>query len=188
MAGKRRWIVVELSNQGEKELEEIPSILKNLLKPSKTEVFIPVFWSEESLCKEKVHLFDGYVFCKSDCAEDDFFLIEDDLHFRSILTSIQDVARQIEFVSDLKIKSLKKQLSRLVVKNIDEGDFVEILDGTCKSLKGEVLNKEGQVALVSISDLKSTNLLIEVPLASLKKVVKKKSFFDFFKELKKPDL
>lgn len=188
MAGRRGWVVVELSNQGEKELEEIPNTLKDLLDPAKTEVFIPIFWSEESLCKEKFHLFDGYVFCKSDCAEEAFFAIEDAPHFRSILTSMQEGIRQIEYVPDSKIKSLKKQLFRLTAKNVDEGDLVEILDGTCKSLRGEVLNREGQIVLVSISDLKSTNLLIEVPLASLKKVVKKKSFFDFFKELKSPNL
>jgi len=184
VARNRGWVVVELSIQGEKELESISDILKEILQSENSEVFIPVFWSEESICTEKFHLFDGYVFCKSDCLEDNFFLIEDDPHFKSILTSIQEGVRVIEFVSDLKIKSLKSQLSKLVIKDIREGDFIEILDGTCKSLKGEVLNKSGQIALISISDLRSTELLIEVPLASLKKVFKKKSFFDHFKDLK----
>lgn len=182
MARKRGWVVVELSSQGEKEIEEIPGILKKILASKSSEVFIPIFWSEESICKEKFHLFDGYVFCKSDCPEENFFSIEDDPHFRCILTNLRDGIRVIEFVPESKIKSLKNQLSKLVLKDIDEGDFVEILDGTCKSLKGEVLNKDDHIALVSISDLRSTELLIEVPISSLKKVLKRKSFFDYFKD------
>ena len=188
MAGKRGWVVVELSVQGEKELEEIPDILKKILQSENSEVFIPVFWSEESICKEKFHLFDGYVFCKSDCVEDNFFSLEEDPHFRSILTNMQEGVRIIEFVSDSKINSLKSQLSKIVVKDIKEGDFVEILDGTCKSLKGDVLNTEDQIALISISDLRSTELLIEVPISSLRKVMKKKSFFDYFKDFEDLEL
>ncbi len=188
MARKRGWVVIELSSQGERSLEEISNILKRLLNCPKAEIFIPVFWSGESLCHEKVHLFDGYVFCKADCAEDDFFSIEDDPHFKSILTVLRDGTRQVEYISDTKIKSLKGQLSRLVTKDIVVGDYVEILDGTCKSLRGEVFNKDDQIALISISDLRSTDLLIEVPISSLKKVVKKRSFFDFFQEFQDPNL
>jgi len=186
VARKRGWVVIELSSQGEHEIEIISDILHRIFKPLKVEVFIPIFWSEKSLCQEKVHLFDGYIFCKVDCAEEDFFAIEDDLHFRSILTSLHNGTRQIEYVSDAKIKSLKNQLSHLVTKDVEVGDLVEVLDGTCKSLKGEVINKEQQVALISISDLRSTNLLIEVPISSLKRVLKKKSFFDFFQEFQEP--
>jgi len=182
MARKRGWVVVELSSQGEKKIKEIPSVLKEILNTADTEVFVPVFWLENSVCDEKVYLFDGYVFCKSNCSNEKFFAIEDDAHFKSILTHTQNGLRIIEFVPESKIKSLKKQLVKLTTKNLEEGDFVEIMDGTCKALRGTLINKENQIALVLVDDLRSTELLIEVPLASLQKALKKKSFFDYFKD------
>jgi transcription antitermination factor NusG len=174
MARRKGWVAVELSSQGEKNIEEVPTILRDLLNQDSVEIFMPVYLPDNPYCKEKVELFAGYIFCKADCAEDVFFSIEEDPHFRSILTTLKGNLRHIDFVVDTKIKSFQKSLDRLVLKKIKEGDFVEILDGTCRHLRGDILNVEAVNALVSIQSLKSTNLLIEIPLGSLKKLPKRK--------------
>ena len=174
MARRKGWVAVELSNLGEKSIEEVPNILRDLLDQESFEIFMPIYLPNNPFCKEKVELFEGYIFCKADCAEEVFFSIEEDSHFRSILTVLEGGLRRIDFISDSKIKSFQRSLNRLVIKKIKEGDSVEILDGTCKYLRGEVLNVEDVNALVSIQSLKSTNLLIEIPLGSLKKLPKRK--------------
>jgi len=174
MAPRRGWVAVELSNQGEKNIEEVPNILRDLLNQNAVEVFMPVYLPDNPFCKERVELFEGYIFCRANCADDEFFSIEEDPHFRSILTTLEGGFRRIDFVKDSKIKAFQKSLKKLIVKNIREGDNVEILDGTCKHLKGEVLEVEDLNALVSIQSLKSTNLLIEIPLNSLKRLPKRK--------------
>ena len=170
---KNQWVILELTNMGEKEdPEDLVSLLRNDMGDKDVEVFIPStsFYRRDNCVT--ICLMEGYIFLESGESAAFYFDLESSPYIQRVLTRDEPHGRFIVYVPEQEIKDLKSRLRKQAFRDFGEGDKVEIIEGAYENLEGTVIdfNPETDQALVDIKELVSIDTIVELPLQFLRKI------------------
>ena len=111
-------------------------------------------------------LMEGYFFIEAALPTSAYFDLEGTTCVRRVLTRDEsDGSRYIYYADQPVIDDLKKRLKEQTVRDIQEGDMVRIIEGPYSKLGGKILSlvDGADKALVHIVDLKSMEVIVELP-------------------------
>jgi len=167
------WVTLELSRLGEKERpEDLEELLRSEVPDKELDIFIPAasFYRRENAVT--VCVLEGYAFVRGGYPANFYFEFESSPYIAKVLSLDDRGARYLQYVPEAKIQELRQRLLDQTVREIEEGDFVEITDGAYQNLKGHVvgLSPDGEKAYISIEGLVSLDTYVELPLQFVKKV------------------
>jgi transcription antitermination factor NusG len=159
-----RWVVLELSHQGEKRTpREITEILRHHLG-SDTEVFIPAATFTRGQTQVTIYALEGYVFVQAGLPSANYYDLEENLHFRRVLSKEEPLGRFLYYVGPETVDELRAKLQAQTARNVTEGTKVQITEGTYSGLIGKVLDTfEDESATVHVTDLKSMEVIVRLP-------------------------
>jgi len=165
----KEWVTLQLSEKGEITLEEEPCIIENVIKKLvKGDYFFPVFYDKKRNYDNKIFLFRGYIFVEYLKENKVYSEISNSPYFVGPLM----INRRLHLLPDIKIRQMKKQLTKLTRPSIKAGDRVRLLDGKYKSLDATVTEyyKKEKEADLKI-ELKCMHILVpRVPIVYLKNI------------------
>lgn len=162
------WVVLELSREGEKKLENgtlVSSILRDLDVGEDFPVFVPCVRYNRGGKPEVLHLMSGYVFVGSGLDEVVYFRLEKKSYINKVMSSYGSdpyQMRSLSVISDDCITQMKTQLSEKMSTEISIGDEVEIVRGRYSPLEARVADIEGNDAVIVI-DLRSIHIITSIP-------------------------
>lgn len=168
-----QWVIVELSSRGEKkDKHELEEVLQDRVDRD-VEIFIPStsFWKNDDCVT--IWLMEGYIFFEAGHPASFYFDLEGSPYISKVLTRDDPSGRYLLYIDQEEIESLKSRLREQSMKNIEEGDQVEIKEGTYESLRGEVfdLPEDQEEVYVKVTELGALDeIIIEIPEAFLEKV------------------
>jgi transcription antitermination factor NusG len=161
------WVTLQLSEKGEMVLEDNPSLIEGTLKKIfKSEIFFPVYFNKVNSYDNRIYLFKGYVFIKYDKKEDKLYnKITNTQYFLGPLRS----DKNLFLTSGNEIKKLKKQLEKLIMPNVKNGDRVRVIDGKYKNLTAVITEYHDDTKEADLTvKLKCLSILVpKVPVACL---------------------
>jgi len=162
---KRKWVILELSHQGEKKT---PPELQSLLQPEigeGVEIFVPSITFSRRESNVTICLMEGYFFVEAVIPPSTFFTLEELPYVRRVLTHDEPNGRFICYVEQDTVDELKEKLHRQAARDICVGDYVRVCEGAYSSLRGKILNvfADKERASVHIVDLKSMEVIVELP-------------------------
>lgn len=167
---QRTWVVLELSPQGERMIEEsgLESELRRHLRvDSSWPVFIPSRHFERCGKKITVHLMEGYAFIASGLDEIHYFRLERSRLVEQVMaTRGPHGVRVLSVVTEAKIEELRQRLLNEVSIDISPGMSVRVTQGLYNHMYGSVEMVQGDHAGVYF-DLDSLKLLAWLPKAIL---------------------
>lgn len=160
------WVVLELTRQGEKLVEEgtLAVTLRKTLGVAETwPVFVPARVFVKKGKRITVHLMEGYAFVASGLDEILYFRLEQSKYVELVISSRgMHGIRQLDTLSDKEIRGLRKQLSKEVAADITPGMKVVVTEGIYSKLEGIVLDTEDDHAVVHF-ELRSIKVISKVP-------------------------
>lgn len=160
------WVVLELTHQGEKMVEEgtlAPEIRKELGVEESWPIFIPARVYEKRGKPHPTLLMEGYAFVATGLDEVHYFRLEQTRAVAQVLA--QRGARGMRVLStipDSRVADLRRQLNEAVASDIIPGMKVLVTDGIYSKLEGTVLDTEGDHAVVRF-ELRSLKVISKVP-------------------------
>jgi transcription antitermination factor NusG len=163
------WVALELTYLGETKVEEgsFDSVLRRDLGVDHTfPIFIPAATYLKHNKPITVYLLEGYVFVGSGLAETSYFSLEKKPYVSKVMSVMSGKMRNLSTVADSYIKSLQKQLRKLIVSDVEVGSKAHIIDGLYKNLEGIVIGLYNDYAHIQI-DLRSIKIIATVPMAFL---------------------
>lgn len=167
---QRTWVVLELSPQGERLIEEgnLDSELRRQLRVDASwPVFVPSRHFERCGKRITVHLMEGYAFIASGLDEIHYFRLERSRLVEQVMaTKGPHGVRVLSVVSDQKIETLRQRLLDEVSVDIAPGMSVRVTQGLYANMTGSVEMLEGDHAGIYF-DLESLKLLAYLPKAIL---------------------
>lgn len=172
MSNEGKWVIVELSRQGEKkEPEELENLLRSEIG-DEVGIFIPSETHHKENHSVTVCLMEGYVFIEAGLPMAHYFDLESTASVSSVLTRNVSDGREVRCIPSSEIDSLRNQLKKEASKNLEEGDRVLITEGTYAHMEGEIIgfHHGGEDAQVNVDDLKSVDVMTSVPAVFLEKV------------------
>lgn len=160
------WVVLELTHQGEKLIEE-GSLEVELRKGLDVEddwpVFVPARIFRKKGRRVTVHLMEGYAFMASGLDEVRYFRMENTKLVSKVLaTHTNRGIRALSTIPDSRVAELRRQLNAEVAADIVPGMRVLVTDGVYSKLEGIVLDTQGDHATVHF-ELRSLEVISRVP-------------------------
>lgn len=172
-SGVEKWVVVELSHQGERKTAyELKTIVENEISDG-TEVFIPSITYTRHDNNVTVCLMEGYFFVSGGLPSSIYFQLENLPYVRRVLSRDEATGRYICYVGESTVTDLKEKLRAQAARDIEVGDDVLVTDGTYSELKGEVLDlfpDEG-TATLRIKELVSMDVIVKLPYQFFERVL-----------------
>jgi transcription antitermination factor NusG len=172
MDKKSKWAIIELSHVGEKKsIPDITTFIRNSLGDG-AEIFIPQVSFTRRDSTMTICLMEGYVFVEASLPPANYLFLEDLPYFERVLTRDEPEGRFLCYVDQDVIDDLKRKLAVQIQREIKIDDHVLIVEGVYSELEGRVLGLtcNGEKATVHIEDLKSMEVIVELPLQFLEKV------------------
>jgi len=167
---QRTWVVLELSPQGERLIEEggLDVALRRYLRVDPAwPVFIPSRHFERCGKRITVHLMEGYAFIASGLDEIHYFRLERSRLVEQVMAIRgPNGVRVLSVVSEAKVAELRQRLLDEVSIDIAPGMSVRVTQGLYAHMTGSVEMLEGDHAGVYF-DLESLKLLAWLPKAIL---------------------
>lgn len=163
------WAIVELTRTGERKAEEgvlAPLIREALVLPIDHPVFIPSKTYTTGGRRVTVHLMEGYAFVGSDGR--DLVLPPRSEHAyirRLLMTPSQGVGRALSVVSDAVVQQMEADLAKHVGDDVHVGSSVVVNNGTYARMNGEVMGTTTSGNLVIRFQMRSLDLIAEIPRA-----------------------
>jgi transcription antitermination factor NusG len=157
----KKWIIIELSEQGEEaSYPELVYAIQSIFGAD-VETFIPIHYEKIGSYTSTNVLFDGYIF------------IVDSQQNRMSLMEIKDskmfagplkVMGRIQTLNSAEISDLKQKLRNSLNRKFKPGSVVRVCDGTFANLEGEILNTEdnGKISTVKIV-CQSREMIVPIP-------------------------
>ena len=170
----KKWVTIELTRSAEREKPE------NLLKllrgdgsiPDDLEIFLPATSFNRRDNWITVCLMEGYAFVEAGRPAAFYFQLEDSAYVSRVLSRDERIGRFLIYVPNDKIQHLKDRLREQTLRDFEDGDTVEIIEGAYQNLEGTIIEfKEGDdKAFIKIHDLISIDTIVELPLQFLRKI------------------
>jgi len=165
------WVIVELSHLGEAKVDDgtLESVLRSDLDvPDYFPIFIPAATYKKNGKTYAVTLMEGYVFVGAGLPETAYYALERKPYVTSVISTVTGPYRMrvLSTIPDKQVKSMRGQLREKVSSDIKRGDWVIVLEGTHRSLEGEVTGVEDGSAFVKI-ELRSLKVITTIPLVFL---------------------
>ena len=133
-------------------------------------IFIPAATYTKGGRSVTVHLLEGYIFVASGLPEVAYFALERRPYIAKVLSVERNGGlRALQVIENQHVQNLRKQLHGHMASDIPLGTVVRITDGTYSALEGEVLDIDGDHAMVWIS-LRSLEVIATVPRVLLQAV------------------
>lgn len=167
----KQWVTVELTYYAQKRTpKELHQFLCEHIDKD-LEVFVPASSFERKGNSVNIWLMEGYAFIEAGEPSGFYFDLEQTPYVEKILTRDERSSRFLLYIQDEEIESLKADLRKETVVDVEEGDIVEIDSGIYEGLTGEilVLYEEDEEAEIKFSELKSIDTIAKIPLTFLKK-------------------
>lgn len=161
------WAIVELTRAGERKAEE--GVLAPLLREAfalqpNHPVFIPSKAYTTGGRRVTVHLMEGYAFVGSDGHDLSIPSRTEQPYVRRLLmTNAQGGRRAISVVPDATVRQMEDELSKHVGDDVRLGSQVVVNNGTYARMGGEVLGTTSTGDLVVRFQMRSLDLIAEVP-------------------------
>ena len=164
------WVVLELTRQGEKLIEEegFESEIRRILDVEDDwPVFIPARIFKKKGRRVTIHLMEGYAFVASGLDEVRYFRAENTKMIAAVLaTRGARGIRALSTIPDNRVVELRRQLNAEVAADIIPGMKVMVTDGVYSKLEGIVLDTQGDHATVHF-ELRSLEVISRVPMVFL---------------------
>lgn len=161
----KRWVVLELSHQGEKKTpQELETLLRQHLGDA-VEVFVPAMTFTRRETCVTIYVMEGYVFVGAGLSTERYFDLEDTIYIQTVLSQEEADGRYLRYVPHSTVQELETKLQRLVSRSIQPGDQVCITQGAYSQLMGKILHvfPEDERATVHVTDLESMEVIVELP-------------------------
>jgi 5'-3' exonuclease/transcription antitermination factor NusG len=158
------WIVVELTQYGEKETPHVVLTAAAKLL-GKCEVYIPAVETSVGDDKDIHYLMPGYAFVRRERADRDYRRLEDTRLFQSVLRR----GGKLATVDNAYIEGLREKLRAEVNQGIGVGDSVLICSGPYKNIEATVITEIAEERTVQVHiELRSKQSIVTLPRAALK--------------------
>ena len=131
------WLTFQLSEKGESVLDEEPKVIEDVIRKylKKTEVFLPLYYSDKKSFDHKIYLYKGYVFIVYDADKKQLYTkLANTQYFSNFLT----VGKSLHLLPDSEIKSYKRKLKKMMEPTIRVGEEVKVIDGKYKNCTATV--------------------------------------------------
>lgn len=170
---ERTWVIVELTPQGEKLVEE-GNLAKELRKELGVEKDWPIFIPSRIYKKRgkqiTIHLMEGYAFIATGLDEVIYFKLEQNKLVEQVMTTSNPKGMRIlSTIPDTKISDLRRKLNSEVASDFDPGTKVMVTEGLYQRLDGTVLETEGDHVIVHF-ELRSLKVHAKIPKVFLETV------------------
>jgi transcription antitermination factor NusG len=169
----KQWVILELSRMGERERpEDLFQILKREAGSDDLDIFVPSVSFSRRDNWVTICLMEGYAFIEGGRPAGFYFDLEDSPYVSKVLTRNESNGRFLVYVSHDEILKLKERLRDQTIRDLKEGDTVEVTSGAYSSLEGTVIDftQDNTHALIKIHDLVSLDTIVELPLQFLQKI------------------
>lgn len=161
-----QWIVVELTQYGEKETPEVVLAAATKLL-GRCEVYIPAVETRVGDDKDIHYLMPGYAFVRKDRADRDYRRLEETRLFQAVLRR----GGKLATVDSSYIEGLKEKLRAEVNQGIGVGDSVLICSGPYKNIEATVITEILEERAVQVHiELRSKQSIVTLPRSALKVV------------------
>lgn len=175
----RKWVVVELSPQGDKEtdLDAIKDSARRILRRQDVQIFIPAV--SQGTKKSETHTtfyMNGYVFIEY--KEDiNYLKLRETSLFQDVLCTYSRTSRfgkrtpSYSLLKDRELDPMRSGMETLKKCTFSVGDKVRVTTGSFKNLPGEIISirDDGQAVQIS-TDLASKPMILSFPTTYLEKV------------------
>jgi len=160
------WVVLELTRQGEKLVEDgaLPHEIRRILDvEDEWPVFVPARVYEKKGKRVTIHLMEGYAFVATGLDEVRYFRLEQTKIIEQVLaTRGARGIRALSTIPDTRVAELRSQLNAEVAADIIPGMRVLVTDGVYSKLEGIVLDTQGDHATVHF-ELRSLEVISRIP-------------------------
>ena len=160
------WVVLELTRQGEKLVEDgaLPHEIRRILDvEDEWPVFVPARVYEKKGKRVTIHLMEGYAFVATGLDEVRYFRLEQTKIIEQVLTTRGARGiRALSTIPDTRVAELRSQLNAEVAADIIPGMRVLVTDGVYSKLEGIVLDTQGDHATVHF-ELRSLEVISRIP-------------------------
>lgn len=164
----KKWIVVQLSQNGEREknLKTLEKSVHRILR-STVEVFIPATSQKARNDVSTVFYMDGYIFVEFKSGVI-YSKLNNSSNFEMVL---QNSKTGYYLLDNAEIAPLQKGVRDMVVNTFEVGDTVKVLKGSFKNLTGIVslIHDGGEQVQINLH-LSSKPVLIDYPTSYLSKI------------------
>jgi len=150
------------------------SLEKTLRRDLDVDPDFPIFVPATTYTKKgrsiTLHLMQGYLFISSGLPETAYFKLERKSYVNRVMSSTdRQGMRVLRVLPNDEIAKIRKQLRELVSSDISIGEEVRVVDGVYATLEGDVIDVEGDMAVVRF-EFRSLNLLTSIPLVFLESI------------------
>lgn len=154
-----RWLVVQLSNQGE-GLEDTDELILAIQKiDPRIEVYLPAFsWSEKSVT-EKVVFLPGYIFVRYDLP---VVCLEKILECPFVMQILKEGERY-SLVKQKDFDDLKERFKIGKMEEFKEGHQIRVAKGFWRGYEGEIVSMKDFRAVILVTRT-SMERLLDVPI------------------------
>lgn len=174
---KRKWVIVQLSSNGERE-KNIPTIIRaarQILGNKNIEVCVPAVSQKVRDDSHTMFYWDGYVFVEY-IVGISYLKLNETTFFQSVLCqpgSGSGRQRAFSFLHDSDLEPMKRGLENMKLGSFKEEDEVKIIKGQFKNLIGRVsfIHEGGENVQVYVG-LRSKQVLLDFPASYLVKINK----------------
>lgn len=167
------WATIELTSLGEQKILDGTlerSLRKDLGVDANHPIFIPVHVHRRKQRVTAITLVEGYVFVASSLPETVLFALENKGYVASVLSGLSvSKIRTLHTVPNRHIQTLRNQLRDKIASKIVPGMKVRAISGTFRTLVGDVVGVEGDVAQV-LFKLRSLERLAQIDRFMLEEV------------------
>jgi len=170
VAENNNWLIIELSEAGEKASRaELESALRTLLGEN-VEWFIPIHHEKMGSYVSTSVLLEGYVFIH-DC--DDARNCVHDIREHRMFNRILQIGSRFDVVDSNTVLALRRRLKNSIKREFLVRTQVRILEGVFKDLIGEVIDNEddGRKVVVSVKR-QSREWVVPLPSTSVREADK----------------
>ncbi len=171
-AGPNKWVVVQLTQTGEKEtdLNAIKRSVCRILGKKDLEIFIPAVSENVRGESHTTFYMDGYVFIKYRDGIP-FNKLQETTYFHSVLCNTTQKRRDYSFLYDKDLAPMRDGIRKIQQNKFNPGDTIKVNKGEFKNLVGEVsvVYDDEQNVQVYIS-LRSKKILMDFPSSYLDKI------------------
>jgi len=174
--GPRKWVIVQLSSNGERE-KNIPVIIRaarQILRDKTIEVCVPAVSQKVRDDSHTMFYWDGYVFIeyRQGCP---YLKLNETTYFANVLCQPgfgMGRQRVFSFLMDKDLEPMRRGLENMKLGEFSEKDDVKIVKGQFKNLLGRVsyVHENGENVQVYVG-LRSKQILMDFPSSYLVKVI-----------------
>ncbi len=164
------WVIVQLSPNGEKELnpDNIAVSVRKKVSKRDIQVYVPCMFIKT---RKEVHTrpyIEGYIFVEYRQGVQ-YNKMRDSYYFKDVMSYESGKKKKLRLVGDDVINKIKDSIKMMEPEKFNVGDEVVVLSGKFTNLRGVVHEVCGTEKVTIFVKLRSKSVYIEYPPSFLKK-------------------